>query len=155
MGLCPSQFEQWIGACDMAHITMTLSDEALMAAYGHVGGKIELRPQPNLVDPRLRALATAVDLERTAGFPSGRLFLDSIEQALARALVVGNAVSARATQVHRGGLSPRRLRKVKEFVDSRMEEDFSLREMAGSVQLSPAHFSRMFREATGESPHRF
>jgi hypothetical protein len=22
MGLCPAQFEQWIGTCDMVHITM-------------------------------------------------------------------------------------------------------------------------------------
>src|SRR6516225_8013462 len=91
MGLCPPQSEYWIGTCDMTHITMTISDEALMAAADGTGSRIELRLERELVDPRLRALATAVDVERIAGFPSGRLFLDSIEQALARALVVGYA----------------------------------------------------------------
>ena len=28
-------------------------------------------------------------------------------------------------------------------------------EMAQSVELSPAHFSRMFHESTGETPHQF
>jgi hypothetical protein len=34
-------------------------------------------------------LVEAVNAERIAGFPSGRLFLDSVEQALAVALVNG------------------------------------------------------------------
>jgi hypothetical protein len=41
---------------------------------------------------RVGALAAAVNAERVAGFPSGRLFLDSVEQALAVALVNGYAV---------------------------------------------------------------
>ena len=32
MGLCPPQSEYWIGTSDMTHVTMTISDEALMAA---------------------------------------------------------------------------------------------------------------------------
>src|SRR5499426_2623598 len=100
MGLCPPQFELWIGSCDMAHLTMSISDAALMAASDGAGGKVQLRPEPELMDPRLRALATAVDVERTAGFPSGRLFLDSIEQALAIALVDGYAVRDRAVRTY-------------------------------------------------------
>ena len=42
MGLCPPQSEYWIGTCDMTHITMTISDEALMAASDGAGSRIEL-----------------------------------------------------------------------------------------------------------------
>ena len=154
MGLCPAEFEQWIGACDMAHLTMTISNQALMAASDGAGGGIELRPQSELVDPRLRALAMAVDVERTAGFPSGRLFLDSVEQAFARALVVGYAVPDYSVRVYRGGLSPAKLRKIKELVQEKMEEDLSLEEMARTVGLSAAHFSQVFRNTTGQTPHQ-
>jgi AraC family transcriptional regulator len=154
IGLCPPQSEYWIGTCDMTHITMTISDGALMAATGDAGSRIELRLERELVDPRLRALATAVDVERTAGFPSGRLFLDSIEQALARALVVGYAVRDYSVRVYRGGLSPARLRKIKELVQEKMEEDLSLEEMARTVGLSAAHFSQAFRNTTGQTPHQ-
>jgi AraC family transcriptional regulator len=34
-------------------------------------------------------------------------------------------------------------------------EELTLCEMARSVELSRAHFSRMFRKSTGESPHHF
>ena len=154
MGLCPPQSEYWIGTCDMTHITMTISDEALMAASDGAGSRIELRLEHELVDPRLRALATAVDVERNAGFPSGRLFLDSIEQALARALVLGYAVRDYSVRMYRGGLSPARLRKIKELVREKMEEDLSLEEMARTVGLSTAHFSQVFRNTTGQTPHQ-
>lgn len=154
MGLCPPRSEYWIGTCDMTHVTITISDEALMAASDGAGSRIELRLERELVDPRLRALATAVEVERTAGFPSGRLFLDSIEQALARALVVGYAVHDYGVRVYRGGLSPARLRKIRELVQERMEEDLSLEEMARTVGLSTAHFSQVFRNTTGQTPHQ-
>jgi AraC family transcriptional regulator len=154
MGLCPPQSEYWIGTCDMTHVTMTISDEALMAASDGTGSRIELRLERELVDPRLRALATAVEVERAAGFPSGRLFLDSIEQALARALILGYAVRDYSVRIHRGGLSPARLRRIKELVQEKMEEDLSLEEMARTVGLSTAHFSEVFRNTTGQTPHQ-
>ena len=155
MGLCIPQLELWIGACDMAHVVMTISDKALMAASDGAGGRIELRPQIELVDPRLCALATAVDVERTAGFPSGRLFLDSVEQALARALIVGYAVHDYPVWIYRGRLSPARLRKIEELVQEKMEEDLSLEEMARTAGLSVAHFSQVFRNTTGQTPHQW
>jgi len=36
-------------------------------------------------------LAAVIHAEMVAGFPSGRLFLDSVEQAMAVALVIGHA----------------------------------------------------------------
>src|SRR5260370_21130473 len=36
-----------------------------------------------------------------------------------------------------------------------MEDELTLSEMAQSVELSRAHFARMFRKSTGESPHEF
>ena len=154
MGLCPPKSEYWIGTCDMTHITMTISDEALTAAADDGGSRIELRLERELVDPRLRALATAVDVERIAGFPSGRLFLDSIEQALARALVVGYTARDYRVRVYRGGLSPAKLRKIQELVQEKIEEDLSLEEMARAVGLSAAHFSQVFRNTTGQTPHQ-
>src|SRR5215469_16267795 len=66
IGLCPPQSEYRIGTCDMTHMTMAISDGALTAAADAAGRRIELRLERELVDPRLRALAMAVDVERTA-----------------------------------------------------------------------------------------
>ena len=47
------------------------------------------------------------------------------------------------------------MRTIKQLVVAKMEDELTLIEMAQSVQLSTAHFSRMFRNSTGESPHQF
>jgi len=96
-----------------------------------------------------------VNAERLAGFPSGRLFLDSVEQALAAALVDGHAVRRPSLRKYRGGLSPARLRRVTELVLGKVEDELTLQEMAESAGLSMTHFSQMFRRSTGESPHQF
>jgi AraC family transcriptional regulator len=97
----------------------------------------------------------AVNAERIAGFSSGRLFLDSVEQALAAALVDTYTDRSLSVRPFRGGLGPARLRTIKELVHAKMEDQLTLVEMAQSVDLSPDHFSRMFRKSTGETPHQF
>src|SRR5215831_5584200 len=104
MGLCSSQFEHWIGSCDMAHLTMSISDAALMAASDGAGGQVELRSECELVDARLRALAIA--------------------------LVVGYAVRDSSLRRYRGGLGPARLRRVKELVHAKLEDELTLSELA-------------------------
>src|SRR5262250_1117451 len=155
MGLCTPHSEQWIGTAEMEHLIVSISDAALAAACDGAGGSVELNPRWKMTDARLSSLLAAVNSERVAGFPSGPLFLDSVEQALAAALVNGYAVSHRAARAFRGGLSPARLRRVKEFVHAKMEDELSLGELAQSVGLSIAHFSEMFRKSTGETPHQF
>jgi len=157
MCLVPRHVETWLRTDDShyLYLSVDISDAALAAASDGTRGDVELRRVGSLVDARVGALAAAVNAERVAGFPNGRLFLDSVEQALAVALVKGYAVQRRSVQTHRGGLGSARLRRIKEFVDARIEDELTLCEMAQAVELSPAHFSRMFRKSTGETPHQF
>jgi AraC family transcriptional regulator len=64
-------------------------------------GEVELHPSRKFADSRLSALAAAARAEMIAGFPSGRLFLDSVEQAMAVALVQGHAVRHRSVRYTR------------------------------------------------------
>ena len=151
LALCDRHEGEWVGLMNVAHLQLGISDAALTAAYGEVNGEVELRPRRKFADPRLGGLVAAVHAEMVAGFRSGRLFLDSLEQAMAVALVNGHAVKHRSVQVSRGGLSPARLRRIKELVHAKMEDELSLDDLAQSVELSTAHFARMFRKSTGET----
>src|SRR5215467_9975021 len=155
IGFLPRHSERWIGTGHQEPLLLSISDAALMAASDGMSGTPELGHRCKFVDARLTALIKAVNAERIAGFPSGRLFLDSIEQAIAAALVDAYAGQNRSVQQLRGGLGPARLRLVKELVHAKMEDELTLGEMAQSAELSPAHFSRMFRKSTGETPHQF
>jgi len=70
-------------------------------------------------------------------------------------LVDSYAVPHRSVRTYRGGLGPARLRRVTELVHAKIEDELSLDEMAESAGLSAAHFSKMFRKSTGETPHQF
>src|SRR3984957_6956626 len=155
LALCHRHEGEWVGLMNVPHLQLGISDAALMAATDKPNGEIELCPRRKFADPRLSALVTAAHAEMAAGFPSGRLFLDSVEQAMAVALVSSHAVRHRAVQLYRGGLGSARLRRIRELVHAKMEEDLSLDDMAESVGLSTAHFARMFRKSTGQTPHQF
>src|SRR2546425_4402975 len=155
LALCDRHEGEWVGLMTVTHLQLGISDAALMAASNKPNGEVELRPHRKFADSRLGALVTAVHAEMVAGFPNGRLFLDSVEQAMAVALVGGYAVRQRPVQTSRGGLGPARLRRIRELVHAKLEDDLSLDEMAQSVGLSTAHFARMFRKSTCETPHQF
>src|SRR6201988_3617180 len=155
LALCDRDQGEWVGLMNTPHLQIGISDAALMASSDGAYGEVELHPSRKFAEPRLCAMVAAVHAEMVAGFSSGRLFLDSVEQAMAVTLVKGYAVRHRPVQIYRGGLGSARLRKIKEFVHAKMEDDLSLDEMAQSVGLSTAHFARMFRKSTGQTPHQF
>src|SRR6266403_4044332 len=126
-----------VGLMQVSHLQLGISDAALMASSDGAYGEVELRPARKFADSRLSALVAAARAEMVAGFPSGRLFLDSVEQAMAITLVKDHAVRHRPVQIYRGGLGSARLRRIKELVHVKMEEDLSLDEMPQSVGLSP------------------
>ena len=154
LALCDRHVGEWVGLMNVTHLQIGISDAALMACSDGAYGEVELRASRKFADLRLSAMVAAVHAEMAAGFPSGRLFLDSLEQAMAVTLVNGHAVRHRPVQIYRGGLGSARLRRIKELVHAKMEDDLSLDEMAQSVGLSTAHFARMFRKSTGETPHQ-
>ena len=155
LGICPRGTEVWFGNDGIHRLSLSISDSALAAACDRTDTQVELRPCTNLVDGRLGALAMAGNAERTSGFPSGRLFLEHLEMAIAVALVKDYAVQPTSLRTYRGGLSPARLRRIKELVHANIDHDLTLEDMAQSVDLSITHFCQMFRKSTRQSPHQF
>jgi AraC-like DNA-binding protein len=49
----------------------------------------------------------------------------------------------------------RHLLRAKDLVDARYDDPLDVRALARAARLSPAHFSREFRRAFGETPHQY
>lgn len=69
MCLIPRHFESWVRTDDLHYLYLAvgISDVALAAACDRTTGDVELRRVENLVDPRVGALAAAVNAERVGG----------------------------------------------------------------------------------------
>jgi transcriptional regulator GlxA family with amidase domain len=55
----------------------------------------------------------------------------------------------------RGGLPPRALRRVREYVEAHLEENISIHALAGTAGLSMYHFARAFKQSEGLTPHDY
>src|SRR4029077_1623863 len=55
----------------------------------------------------------------------------------------------------RGGLPPRVLRRVQEYIDSHLSEDLELEQLALTAGLSLHHFARAFKTSVDVPPHQF
>src|SRR5258707_14745322 len=53
---------------------------------------------------------------------------------------------------HRGGLPVARLRKMEDYVHAHLAESISIEMLAELAELSPFHFCRLFKQATGNTP---
>ena len=52
-------------------------------------------------------------------------------------------------------LSPYKLRCTTTYIDEHLEHELSLVELAKVTQTSPFHFARLFKQATGKTPHQY
>ena len=55
----------------------------------------------------------------------------------------------------RGGLPIRQLQKVAAYITEHLAEEISVEALAQLVERSPFHFSRVFKQTTGMTPHQF
>jgi AraC family transcriptional regulator len=54
-----------------------------------------------------------------------------------------------------GGLPASKVRRVIAFIENNLRRELRLEELAAVTHMSPFHFARLFKRATGVSPHRF
>src|SRR5271166_4915103 len=53
------------------------------------------------------------------------------------------------------GLSRDRLKRVRDYIETHLDDRLTLTDLAGVACLSPYHFSRSFKEAVGVGPQRY
>jgi len=105
-------------------------------------------------EPILRDLIVLLAKEAEAGGPGGKVYAESLSTALATRLLF----AARSQQQPSNTTSPLHrpiLRLVLDHMEAEFDNDLTLTQLAAESGYSRTHFSRMFRGATGQSPHRY
>jgi AraC family transcriptional regulator len=97
---------------------------------------------------------TALKLKTQVENPTSAGYAEALGTVLAHELVRMHR-GASSTPVLRGGLAGWQKKRVADYIDEHLNENISLRELAGIAQLSPYHFSRAFKQSFGTPPHRY
>jgi AraC family transcriptional regulator len=112
-------------------------------------------PLDGLDLPHLRAAMWTVDAELTAGGAGGPLAAESLANVLAVHLL-RHVLTPRQPARRRDGTLPRaKLRAIVEYVEEHLDAGPTLEQMAAVARLSPYHFARQFKAATGLPPYQY
>jgi AraC family transcriptional regulator len=148
---------RWSGRCDalLVYLEPGLVARVAAEAFGLDPARLTVPPLDALDLPPLRAAMTAVDAELTAGGAGGRLAAESLANLLAVHLIRHILARRRPSRGRDGALPPGRLRAVVAYVEEHLGAGPSLEQMAAVAGLSPYHFARQFKAATGVPPHQY
>ncbi len=109
-------------------------------------------------DPLIEQIARAVRAEMLDPAPAGKMAVEMLAAALGVYILRHhsnlNPASIPLPRAH-GALDPGRLRRVTEFIEDHLGDELTVARLADEACLSPFHFARAFRSATGTAPHRY
>jgi AraC family transcriptional regulator len=117
-----------------------------------LGRAAEVKECYGTMDPFLRAIGNVLDGALRSRREPGPAYLES----LASAMVMHIATHYERTvppQQACAGLAPYKLQRVLAFIEQRLSDAIQVRELAEAIHMSPFHFARMFKQATGQPPH--
>jgi AraC family transcriptional regulator len=118
---------------------------------GFTTERAALQPRYQFRDPQIEHIAWALEVDRKAGHPSGRLYVDSLGLALAVRLL--GPVPDRAPR--REGLSRSQLERVTQYIEAHIDRDLSLSRLAEIAAISATQLKRGFRVSTGAPVHQY
>ena len=110
--------------------------------------------RPDLIEPTTGSfdpLTLQLILDAETFLAAGTLYRETMSRALAAQLA--RSVNPEPTAL--AGIEDRRLRRVITHLEDNLAEDLSLTDLARIAAMSPYHFARAFKAATGASPLQY
>src|SRR5215475_5735745 len=115
----------------------------------------ELRLRTNFEDPATQQLMKLLFADSADGYPARKLYADHLIHALVyRFLVIGREGDSQSIVKQVSPLPKHILRRVIERMRN-LDTELSLQVLAKESGYSRVHFVRMFRAATGYTPHNY
>lgn len=142
--------------CLHLYLPPALLDQSALADFDVDPAKVQIAYAHGLTDQVLFHICAPLrDLLHRPRQPTDALFVEGIQIALAAHLLGHYTIDRWRPPEKSPSLDPRRLQRVLDHIEASLKADIRLDDMAAQACLSPFHFSRLFREATGLSPHRY
>jgi AraC family transcriptional regulator len=155
LAICPAGIDcgaDGNGSIDIVLIAIDQSQLALAAAE-ESGGYGRLMERFVDRDKALVGLARKLWQETAAGFPNGPLLWSQLAIGFVEGLVDRHTCELESRLP--GMLDRAALRRIREYVVAHLGEPLELATLARIAGRSPFHFSRMFAQSVGMTPHRY
>lgn len=148
---------RWAGRNDSLTVSLEPHLVARVAAdsFDLDPARVVVPPLDRLDVPQLRAAMQAIDAELMAGTAWGNLAAESLANVLAVSLIRHVSAPRRPARERDGKLPQSKLRSVVEYIEDHLDISLTLGDLAAAARLSPYHFARQFRAATGPPSYQF
>jgi AraC family transcriptional regulator len=152
-----SVLSRWQGSKDslLIYLEPSLVTRVAAESFEMDPSRTVVPPLDGLKVPELRSAMLVVDAELRAGGVGGPLMVESLAHVLAVHLIRHTTRARRLPASADGALPRRKLRTVIEYIMENLEGSPTLKQIAAVVHLSPYHFARQFKAATGLPPHQY
>jgi AraC family transcriptional regulator len=117
--------------------------------------RIELVEQRRGTDPTLHHIAMALRAGVQSGAALDRMYGEGLSTALAAHLLCEYGAAVLEPKRHSGGLPREKLVRAVEYIQDQLDTDLTVSGIAHAVYMSPYHFTRLFKESTGQSPYQY
>jgi AraC family transcriptional regulator len=107
------------------------------------------------IDPLIQQIAIALKTSLEIDGITTQLYADAMANALSVHLLTRYSTHRTTLKQPQGGLSQQQLKQVLDYIQDALAQEVSLAELAQLVRLSPYHFSRLFKQSLGISPHQY
>ena len=140
----------------LLHLNPGLIVDVVEDAYEVDAQQVELVPCFSTPDPTLDELAKILADEADKPVdPAHCAMVEALKRAIAISVLRGHSTLGRPTPPDPLRTAPARIRRVLDYVRGEAFRAPTLKTMASIAGLSPTHFGRAFRAATGVPPHRY
>jgi AraC family transcriptional regulator len=117
--------------------------------------QIEVLDRSAVCDPFIEQICLMLKRELEQNNLGSKLYAEAATQMLAVHLLREHCVINHRIPEYKGGLPGNRLRRVKDYIQTYLDTDLSLDDLAQQAQMSTYHFCRLFKQSTGESPNQY
>ena len=106
-------------------------------------------------DLNLQHIAMLLLAEVRSGGMMGQLYIESLTQVLVVHLLRHYSEVAQIITSGNRSLTHTQLQQAIDYIQTYLNRDLSLAELASVVNISPTYFASLFKQATGTSPHQY